>query len=34
MEIESTQWFPLDQYAPVRDGWYEVQLVSGGTAFS
>ena len=34
MQIESTDWFPLDEYAPVRDGWYEVQLVSGGTAFS
>jgi hypothetical protein len=34
MEIQSTPWFPLDQYAPVRDGWYEVQLVSGNTAFA
>ncbi|SAL40597.1 hypothetical protein [Caballeronia telluris] len=34
MQIESTDWFPLDQYAPVRDGWYEVQLTSGATAFS
>ena len=34
MEIESTAWFPLDQHAPVRDGWYEVQLVNGDTAFA
>ncbi|SAL55987.1 hypothetical protein [Caballeronia humi] len=34
MEIESTAWFPLDEHAPVRDGWYEVQLTSGETAFS
>jgi hypothetical protein len=34
MQIESTDWFPLDQYAPVRDGWYEVQLTNGATAFS
>ena len=34
MEIEATAWFPLDDYAPVRDGWYEVQLVSGETAFA
>lgn len=34
MQIESTDWFPLDQYAPVRDGWYEVQLTSEATAFS
>ncbi|CAB3725151.1 hypothetical protein [Trinickia soli] len=34
MEIEPTDWFPLDDYAPVRDGWYEVQLVSGDTAFA
>src|ERR1700756_1821712 len=34
MEIPSTNWFPLDEYAPVRDGWYEIQLVSGDTAFA
>jgi hypothetical protein len=34
MEIEATAWFPLDQHAPARDGWYEVQLVSGETAFA
>ncbi len=34
MDIESTEWFPLNDYAPVRDGWYEVQLVSGDTAFA
>ena len=34
MEIQSTNWFPLDEYAPVRDGWYEVQLVSGDTTFA
>lgn len=33
MEIQTTRWFPLDRYAPVRDGWYEVRLVSGDTAF-
>ena len=34
MEIEATAWFPLDEHAPIRDGWYEVQLVSGETAFA
>ncbi len=34
MEIESTPWFPLDQHEPVRDGWYEVQLVNGNMAFA
>ncbi|MGN6809111.1 MAG: hypothetical protein ACTHJZ_24660 [Trinickia sp.] len=34
MEIQPTDWFALDKYAPVRDGWYEVQLVSGETAFA
>ncbi len=34
MEIEPTEWFPLDDYKPVREGWYEVQLVSGETAFA
>jgi len=34
MEIQPTDWFALDKYAPVRDGWYEVQLVSGDTAFA
>ncbi|MCO1347119.1 hypothetical protein L0Z31_02315 [Burkholderia vietnamiensis] len=34
MKIQSTRWFTLDQYAPVRNGWYEVRLVSGDTAFA
>jgi len=34
MGLQSTRWFPLDRYAPVRDGWYEVRLVSGDTAFA
>ncbi|HDR9060544.1 TPA: hypothetical protein QDB03_002149 [Burkholderia vietnamiensis] len=34
MKTQSTRWFALDQYAPVRDGWYEVRLVSGNTAFA
>ena len=34
MKLESTTWFPLSDYAPVRDGWYEVQLASGETAFA
>jgi hypothetical protein len=34
MEIRPTAWFPLDGYTPVREGWYEVQLVSGETAFA
>jgi hypothetical protein len=34
MKIQSTRWFTLDRYAPVRDGWYEVRLVSGDTAFA
>lgn len=34
MKLESTAWYPLDTYAPVRDGWYEVQLTSGETAFA
>lgn len=34
MEIQPTAWFVLSQHAPVRDGWYEVQLVSGETAFA
>lgn len=34
MEIRPTAWFPLDRYSPVREGWYEVQLVSGDTAFA
>ena len=33
-EIEPTPWFELAAHAPVRDGWYEVQLTSGGTAFA
>lgn len=34
MELQSTKWFPLNRYAPVRDGWYEVRLVSRDTAFA
>lgn len=34
MKISSTRWFKLDQYALVRNGWYEVRLVSGDTAFA
>lgn len=34
VKIESTEWFPLSDFAPVRDGWYEVQLASGETAFA
>lgn len=34
MHIEPTGWFPLELHAPVREGWYEVQLVSGETAFA
>ncbi|CAB3756270.1 hypothetical protein [Paraburkholderia humisilvae] len=34
MEIDPTEWFPLDEYKPAREGWYEVQLVSGDTAFA
>ncbi|MGA3246589.1 MAG: hypothetical protein ABSD12_00120 [Paraburkholderia sp.] len=34
MDIRPTAWFPLERYTPVRDGWYEVQLVSGDTAFA
>ncbi len=34
MEVETTGWFPLSRYAPVREGWYEVKLASGDTAFS
>jgi hypothetical protein len=34
VKIESTEWFPLSDHAPVRDGWYEVQLASGNTAFA
>jgi hypothetical protein len=34
VKLESTAWFPLSDYAPVRDGWYEVQLTSGETAFA
>jgi hypothetical protein len=34
MEIDPTEWFPLDEYKPAREGWYEVQLVSGETAFA
>ncbi|CAM2156880.1 conserved protein of unknown function [Pararobbsia alpina] len=34
MHIDPTGWYPLEQYSPVREGWYEVQLVSGETAFA
>lgn len=34
MEIDTTPWFALDQHAPARDGWYEVQLANGNTAFA
>ena len=34
MKIQSTRWFTLNRYAAVRDGWYEVRLVSGDTAFA
>ena len=34
MHIDPTGWYPLEQFAPVREGWYEVQLVSGDTAFA
>jgi hypothetical protein len=34
MQINPTEWFPLEQHEPVREGWYEVQLVSGDTAFA
>ncbi|SAL87968.1 hypothetical protein AWB74_08344 [Caballeronia arvi] len=34
MQIDTTDWFPQAQYSPARDGWYEVQLASGDTAFA
>lgn len=34
MDIQPTDWYELALYAPVRDGWYEVKLVSDDTAFS
>jgi hypothetical protein len=34
VKLESTAWYPLDTYTPVREGWYEVQLASGETAFA
>ncbi|MEA3124778.1 MAG: hypothetical protein QOD67_1797, partial [Caballeronia sp.] len=34
MKLDPTAWFPLSDYSPVRDGWYEVQLASGETAFA
>lgn len=34
MEIQPTAWFDLERYEPTREGWYEVQLVSGETAFA
>ncbi|MEA3130335.1 MAG: hypothetical protein QOF46_2130, partial [Paraburkholderia sp.] len=33
-EIEPTAWFELAAHTPVREGWYEVQLTSGETAFA
>ncbi|MFP3567013.1 hypothetical protein [Paraburkholderia sp. SIMBA_030] len=33
-EIEPTPWFELAVHTPVREGWYEVQLTSGDTAFA
>jgi hypothetical protein len=33
-EIEPTPWFELATHTPVRDGWYQVQLTSGDTAFA
>jgi hypothetical protein len=33
-EIEPTPWFELAAHSPARDGWYEVQLTSGDTAFA
>ncbi|CAB3703879.1 hypothetical protein [Paraburkholderia rhynchosiae] len=33
-EIEPTPWFELAAHSPARDGWYEVQLKSGDTAFA
>ncbi|HEX3380987.1 MAG TPA: hypothetical protein VHU21_14500 [Paraburkholderia sp.] len=33
-EIEPTSWFDLAIHTPVREGWYEVQLASGDTAFA
>ncbi|WP_027801033.1 hypothetical protein [Paraburkholderia dilworthii] len=32
--IEPTPWFELAADSPARDGWYEVQLTSGDTAFA
>jgi hypothetical protein len=34
VKLDPTAWFPLSDYSPVRDGWYEVQLASGETAFA
>ena len=33
-EIEPTPWFELAAHTPIREGWYEVQLTSGDTAFA
>jgi hypothetical protein len=33
-EIEPTPWFELAAHTPVHEGWYEVQLASGDTAFA
>jgi len=33
-EIEPTPWFDLAAHTPVHEGWYEVQLTSGDTAFA
>ncbi|WP_322044333.1 hypothetical protein [Paraburkholderia sp. J67] len=34
MGLQSTRWFPLDGCTPVREGWYEVRLANGETAFA
>jgi hypothetical protein len=34
MQIQPTDWFPLSQHAPVREGWYEVRLTSEDTAYA
>ncbi|WP_322015263.1 hypothetical protein [Paraburkholderia sp. J12] len=34
MGLQTTRWFPVERHAPVREGWYEVRLVSGDTAFA
>ena len=34
VEIETTSWFPVSDYTPQRDGWYEVQITGDKTAFA